>query len=91
MEKRVHVIVEGLVQGVGYRWFIQQAGKSLNLSGFVKNLIDGRVEIEAQGSRPVIEEFLKKIRIGPIGAHVTSLKIKEKDLDDGPQGFEIRR
>ncbi|NTV47452.1 MAG: acylphosphatase [Chlorobiales bacterium] len=91
MQKRVHVVAEGLVQGVGYRWFVQQAAVSLKLSGFVRNLIDGRVEMEAQGDHPVIEEFLKKIRIGPIGAHVTSVKIKEKDPDDGPQGFEIRR
>lgn len=91
MQKRVHVVAEGLVQGVGYRWFVQQAATSLQLSGFVRNLLDGRVEMEAQGDHPIIEEFLKKIRIGPRGAHVSSVKVKEKELDDGPSVFEIRR
>lgn len=91
MEKRVHVVVQGTVQGVGYRWFVYQAAKSLGLKGFVKNLIDGTVEIEAQGERAMIEDFLKKVRIGPIGAYVTSVKVREKNIEDDFEGFEIKR
>lgn len=91
MEKRVHVIALGTVQGVGYRWFVHQVAKSLGLNGFVKNLIDGTVEMEAQGEWAMIEEFLRKIRIGPIGAYVTDVKVRDREIENDSKGFEIRR
>lgn len=90
MEKRVHIIAQGTVQGVGYRWFVQQAAKSLGLNGFVRNLIDGTVEAEAQGEGAMIEEFVRKIRIGPMGAYVSSVKVREKEIQIDSKGFEIR-
>jgi acylphosphatase len=90
MEKRVHTIVLGSVQGVGYRWFVQQTAKALGLKGFVRNLVDGTVEIEAQGNQHSIEEFLRKVRIGPLGAYVSNVKIREKEIEFDSMSFEIR-
>ena len=46
MDVRVHIIVEGLVQGVGFRWFVQRKAESIGIKGWVRNLYDGKVEIE---------------------------------------------
>jgi len=94
-EARVHIIVEGLVQGVGFRWFVARHAESLNLQGFVKNLYNGNVEIDATGDRSLLEELIKQIKVGPRSARVTNLKVEWKDPASsdstrGLHGFEIR-
>jgi len=54
-----HIIVLGFVQGVGFRRFIKNKAQNLSLTGYVKNLPDGRVEVLAQGSKEKIEELVK--------------------------------
>jgi len=54
-----HIIVLGFVQGVGFRRFIKNKAQNLGLTGYVKNLPDGRVEVLAQGSKEKIEELVK--------------------------------
>jgi len=51
MQARVHLVVHGLVQGVGFRWFVARRADGLGLSGYVRNLYDGSVEAEAEGDR----------------------------------------
>lgn len=67
----MHVIVHGLVQGVGYRYFAQRQASALGLSGFARNLYDGSVEIEAQGDDPALESFHAALRRGPQFAQVS--------------------
>ncbi len=91
----VHITVEGLVQGVGFRWFVFRKAESLTLSGFVRNLPNGNVEVLATGPEGMLHELIKELRIGPRAARVTSLKIDwmppSSDVMKGEQtGFEIR-
>ncbi|MBI4535463.1 MAG: acylphosphatase [Ignavibacteriae bacterium] len=93
MEAHVHVIVEGMVQGVGFRWFVATRAQDLGLNGYVKNLYDGSVEIEAVGNRSLIEELLSKLKVGPRAAHVTNLCISWLESSSDKQRFthfEIR-
>jgi len=55
---RVHAIVKGNVQGIGYRWFVQKTAQRLDLSGWVKNLDDGNVELEAEGDKKLLDDLL---------------------------------
>jgi acylphosphatase len=90
MRARVHVIVSGIVQGVGFRFFIYNISRELNLSGFVRNLFSGEVEIEAEGERSLIEELITMVKTGPRSAHVTDLKINWIKCEDGGSNFEVR-
>jgi len=87
------MVVEGLVQGVGFRWFVGQHAQSLGLRGYVSNLYNGNVEIEAIGERGLIEELIKQVKVGPRSAHVTNLRLEW--IEAGKQAnqytqFEIR-
>ncbi|MBX2993020.1 MAG: acylphosphatase [Bacteroidetes bacterium] len=91
MSVRVHIVVEGLVQGVGFRWFVHRKAQSLGIRGWVHNLYDGNVEIEAEADRSPLEEFIKEIKVGPRSARVTNLKIYWKDVNPGEfPDFQIR-
>ncbi|MGO9482772.1 MAG: acylphosphatase [Candidatus Kryptoniota bacterium] len=73
---RAHIFVSGLVQGVGYRFFAIRKAGTYGLKGFVKNLIDGGVEVVAEGEEGLVEELIKELRRGPISAHVSDLRIE---------------
>ena len=90
MEANLHIIVEGLVQGVGFRWFAARKAEALGLSGFVKNRYDGSVEIEAEGDRSLLEEFIRDVKVGPRSAHVANLRIEWRQPDHLRTNFEIR-
>ncbi len=90
MEARVHVIVEGLVQGVGFRWFVARKAQALGLSGFVQNRYDGSVEVEAEGDRSLLEELLRDVKVGPRSAQVTNLRLEWGAPTHGMRRFEIR-
>ncbi len=93
MQVAAHMIVEGLVQGVGFRWFVGRHAESLGLRGYVSNLYNGSVEIEAVGERGLIEELIKQVKVGPRSAHVSNLKlewIEDHKRADHYTHFEIR-
>ncbi len=85
-----HIVVSGLVQGVGYRYFV--AGKALEfgLTGYVRNLPDGRVEVAAEGPRAMIGELVAALRIGPRAARVTGVSLDWVESVETFEGFEIR-
>lgn len=83
--------IHGRVQGVGFRWFVQERGRRLGLSGFVRNREDGTVETEAYGSRPALETFLGALHDGPPGANVTGVEVRWAEGKSGLSSeFEIR-
>jgi len=87
----VHIIVEGLVQGVGYRWFVARRAQAIGVRGTVRNLYDGTVEVEAWGDRSLLEELIGELKVGPRSAQVTNLKITWGPPHPGEGGqFEIR-
>ena len=62
MQKRLHIYYAGSVQGVGFRFTVERTANSLGLSGWVRNLGDGRVEAVVEGEETALESFRKKIR-----------------------------
>jgi acylphosphatase len=62
MKKRVHIYYSGMVQGVGFRFMAETIAGNLGLTGWVKNLKDGRVEVVAEGEETALNEFLGKIK-----------------------------
>lgn len=86
----LHAIVYGVVQGVGYRKFVKSVGERLNLKGFVRNLPDGTVEVEAEGDEDVLKEFLKRLEEGPSRAYVSQVKYQFIQKNGGYNDFEIR-
>ncbi len=67
---RRHVAVSGVVQGVGFRWFVREQARALGIAGRVKNLDDGSVEVEAEGDDAAMAAFVDRLREGPRGARV---------------------
>ena len=76
MDIAAHIIVKGLVQGVGYRYFVYSKAALLKLTGYTKNLYNGDVEIVVEGDRSLIEELIKEVRIGPSHSRVVDVIIE---------------
>jgi acylphosphatase len=90
MQVGVHIIVQGMVQGVGFRYFVWRQATKLSLSGFVRNLYNADVEIEAYGDRSLLEELIKEVKVGPRSAYVKDLRIEWKEFQERYIGFEVR-
>ena len=88
--KAIRVLVRGLVQGVGYRYFAERAARHLGLRGFVRNLADGRVEAIAAGTDEAIDAFVTQLRLGPAAGRVEGLEVSETTFDETGSRFEIR-
>ncbi|SFL86308.1 acylphosphatase [Gracilibacillus orientalis] len=89
--RQVHVIVSGRVQGVGFRSFTQQVAMENDVVGWVKNLDDGSVEIEAQGKDDKVEKFFNQVKKGPsFFAKVKNIEITEKEIENTFKNFEIK-
>nr|MDO8111271.1 acylphosphatase [Candidatus Sigynarchaeota archaeon] len=86
---KLHAIIEGEVQGVGFRWHTQRRAESLHLTGWVKNLDDGRVEVVAEGNKTDLEQLLAWLDKGPSNAAVTGVESEFFDNEDGFDGFSI--
>jgi acylphosphatase len=88
---RMHVVVKGRVQGVGFRWFVREAAIGLELAGWVRNRPDGAVEVAADGDDDSVERFRAILREGPANAMVASVDDLAGDSRDLPRPFEIAR
>jgi acylphosphatase len=86
----VHVLVSGLVQGVNYRWFTLDTAANLGLTGWVRNLPDGRVEAEIEGEKVVVERMIEAMRVGPRVAQVTDLEVNEQPYQNRYRDFQVR-
>ncbi|MBI5868878.1 MAG: acylphosphatase [candidate division Zixibacteria bacterium] len=88
--KRVRIRVTGVVQGVGFRYYVVRRAREFGLSGWTRNNPDGSVEIEAVGNERTLKGFVEEVRIGPPGAHIAGLTVEQFNDDPGYDGFEIR-
>jgi acylphosphatase len=89
---RLHAVVHGRVQGVGFRATTEYEARKLGLRGWVRNLFDGGVEVDAEGDRTHLEKFLAFLHRGPLGAHVDAVQAEWLAADGGaPFPFEVRR
>ena len=90
--RRVHVVVLGDVQGVGFRWFTRERAQHAGIRGWVRNMPDGNVELVAEGAPASVQRFLDAVRRGPSRSRVTDLQIRdEKTEQELAPGFDIRR
>jgi len=88
---RRRYLVSGVVQGVGFRFFARRAAQRLGLSGWVRNLADGRVETEAEGTPDLLDAYTRELSRGPAGAMVSGVEAVEvSDEGSGATGFEVR-
>jgi len=85
----VKLTVSGRVQGVGFRWFIKQKADNLGLKGYVRNLSNGNVEIEAEGDDTKVDELLNHAQRGPGFANVANIDVERKDYTGSYGAFEI--
>lgn len=84
--------VSGTVQGVGFRFFAQRAARHLGLSGYVRNLRDGRVEVYAIGSAPQLAALRRELERGPQGASVKEVFDEEAAIEEKyAHDFSIER
>ena len=90
MTTAVQVFYEGSVQGVGFRYSVKQTARGFDVVGWVRNLPDGRVELQASGELSEVRSFLDAIGTSELQAHIR--KQSEFLLPDGQafRGFEIR-
>lgn len=87
---RVHVHIEGYVQGVFYRASTHDMAERLGLTGWVRNLSDGSVEAVFEGQKDLLKEAVNWCRTGPPGARVTRVDEKWLDYSGEFNGFEVR-
>lgn len=85
--KAFRVFYEGRVQGVGFRYTARHLAKGFEVAGTVRNLPDGRVEIEVAGAEA--REFIQAIRESALAGHIAAERIEEFDLAEPPRGFQI--
>jgi acylphosphatase len=71
-----HITIKGIVQGVGFRWFLRNKAQLLGIKGWVRNLPDGDVEVMAEGDRGSVMEFIDWCKIGPPSARVEDAKVE---------------
>lgn len=88
--KRIGAVVQGRVQGVGFRFFTRALAFRYRLTGWVRNLPDGNVELEAQGLPPSVDSFIAEIGQGPPLSHIDEVQLRELPKKENEQGFEIR-
>ncbi len=89
-EIRAHVFISGKVQGVGYRFSTLHEARRLGINGWVKNLLDRRVEAVFEGSKVLVEVMIQWCQQGPTGAVVQDVVV-EYETPEGLRGFEMKR
>jgi acylphosphatase len=86
---RRHVVVRGVVQGVGFRYFASRVARAHGVAGWIRNLPDGTVEAVFEGEPSAVETVLRWCEHGPRVAHVEAVDVSDEE-PDGSNGFRIR-
>jgi acylphosphatase len=84
-----HAVVEGHVQGVGFRYSAVRQARALGIVGMVANLPDGCVEVHAEGATETLQRLLAWLRRGPPGAHVREVKVDWLPWSGRFRGFDV--
>ncbi len=87
---RAEIIVNGLVQGVGFRYFVFSKAQALHVTGYVRNLYTGEVQSVIEGEQFEVKELIEHIKIGPFGAHVNKFTINWGEASGEFTQFGIR-
>lgn len=86
--KRLHFLVTGRVQGVGFRYYCMEAAARLRLVGYARNMPDGSVEVEVEGDDRALEEFAETVARGPRAGKVDGV-VREERPTKGGRKFEV--
>ncbi|MHA1744199.1 MAG: acylphosphatase [Candidatus Omnitrophota bacterium] len=87
---RLHCFVSGHVHGVGFRYFTQAKAHQYDLTGWVRNIPDGRVEFVAEGTVGMLNDLLRDIKIGPSAGFVSDVEVKWEKFTGEFKNFRIR-
>ena len=85
-----YIIISGMVQGVGFRYFVYRKAGEYNLKGYVRNLYNEDVEIEVEGDKGMILDFIKDLKLGPRSAHITGVNIEWLEYKNNYPDFQIK-
>lgn len=88
--ERLHAVVRGQVQGVGFRWFVVRAATGLGLTGWVMNRADRAVELVAEGPSARLDDLLAHVREGPPASSVQTVEVTRSPAMGTLEGFHIR-
>lgn len=88
-KSKVHIIVSGRVQGVFFRDFTRQQASGFGLTGWVKNMLEGKVEIVAEGDKDKLLQLIEAVKVGPSSAKVKDCQIKWLEFSGEFRDFEI--
>ena len=83
--------ITGVVQGVGFRYFVRQEAARLELAGAVWNCPDGSVEVVVQGEEALLEQLVEQCKLGPTYSKVATVDVERDEVGERLVGFEIRR
>jgi acylphosphatase len=84
-----HYVISGRVQGVGFRYFAERAARHAGVTGWVRNLGDGRVEAHAEGTRQAVDQFEGRLRQGPSRSDIRGFESREASVTR-TESFEVR-
>lgn len=87
----MHAVVRGMVQGVGFRYYVLEHASRLELGGWVRNLSDGGVEAVAEGERQALEEFVVALERGPRNAQVSNVEVEWEEARGEFNSFNVRQ
>ena len=87
--QRLNVFYSGRVQGVGFRYTVKALARGFEVTGTVRNLADGRVELIAEGRRTELEEFRKAIQDSELGHFIEQEEVSWAEAKNEFRGFEI--
>jgi acylphosphatase len=90
MAERLHVIIEGYVQGVGFRAFVIDQARRIGVTGWVRNRWDSSVEVCVEGERRILDGFLETLKRGPAAANVREVSAEWQTASGEFADFRMR-
>lgn len=89
LTKGLKARITGMVQGVGFRYYVWHQARHLGLAGYVRNLPDGSVEAEAEGEEDKLNQFIAALKVGASGAVVENVQVEWKEFGGKYREFNI--
>ena len=88
-QQRVHILISGKVQGVFFRQALKVVAKKNNVTGWVRNLTDKRVEATLEGDNKYVNLVIEWAKIGPANSHVDNIEINNEEFKNEFSTFEV--
>ena len=89
MKVAAHIIVKGFVQGVGFRYFVMREANQYGLTGFVRNLYDGSVEVYIEGDKEIVDQFKKVLKKGSSYSRVDRIEVEDLPYEKKFSRFSV--